>query len=147
MLASVCCGSLSVSFFWFCLVLLVLPSAPVSHLCLITLLPLYLKPSCVFFGLECYCLYSWPAPMSLPPVWVCLPVFDCLPVHWSLPSLQSVKLLLTHHFSLCNIWIIVYMLYKTWLTAGHFRILISFRPLSYVFSILCPLLIHLCNWF
>lgn len=76
-------------------------------------------PCVLFFVLDCYRFYYWPASLSLSDLGL-FACFDCLLVHWSLPFMQSVKLVLTHHLSLCNLWNILYiMLYNTWLTAEN----------------------------
>lgn len=66
-------------------------------------------PCVLFFVLGCYCFSYWPASLFLSDLGL-FACFDCLLLRCSLPCIQSVKLVLTHHFSLCYIWNILYTL-------------------------------------
>lgn len=59
-------------------------------------------PCVLVFVLVCCCFYYCPASLSLPNLGL-FACFDCLLARWSLPFMQSVKVVSTHHFSLCNI--------------------------------------------
>lgn len=92
--------------------------AYVSHLCPVARLPLYLNPLflpsggwlvsvvaplVLFFVLDYYFFYYWPAPLSLLDLGV-FACFDCLLVHWSLRLTQAVRLI----WNKVNITFIIY---------------------------------------
>lgn len=117
--------------------------AIVSHLNLIAGLPLYLNPllppSGAWLLAPPLLLASWSLCwivaafitvllLYLLPVWVCLPVLTALLAGWSLPFMQSVNQVSTHHFILCKIWNIPYViLHNTRRTAGNLSSSL-FRP-------------------